>query len=121
MSIGKISRREFLQLSSATLLGLLLPEFHVGSIKAALVPSQGRVLATSLIVRDAPAFSGKKIKSVKRDDLLDIAEQVYGGAPGDYNRVWYRLTDQGYVYSGWVQTVTTTLIRWQQKSPRTVF
>ena len=28
---------------------------------------------------------------------------------GDYNRQWYRLTNQNYVYSGYVQSVKTTL------------
>ncbi len=108
MFSGILSRRDFLKLSSATLLGLLFSELHLDSVQAAASPQQGRVLATSLVVRDAPSFSGKKIKSVKQDVILDLAEQVYGGEDGDYNRHWYRLRDQGYVYSGWVQIVNTT-------------
>ena len=103
-----LSRRDFLKLSSATLLGLLLAHLQPEVARAAAAPTQGRVQATSLVVRDAPAFSGKKLRSVKRDILLDLAELVYGGADGDYNRHWYRLSDQGYVYSGWVQPVRTT-------------
>ena len=102
-----LTRREFLKLSSATLLGLLLADLQPRATLAAVTPKQGRVQATSLIVRDAPAFSGRKLRSVKRDVLLDLAEQVYGGEEGDYNRHWYRLSDQGYVYSGWVQPVET--------------
>jgi len=105
---GTLSRRDFLKLSSTTLLGLLFSELHLDPVRVAPSPLQGRVLATSLVVRDAPAFSGKKLRSVKRDVLLDIAEAVFGGAEGDYNRHWYRLSDQGYVYSGWVQLVSTT-------------
>ena len=104
---GILSRRDFLKLSSATLLGLLFSDLQPDSVRAAPPPIQGRVLATSLVVRDAPAFSGKKLRSVKRDVILDLAEQVYGGAEGDYNRHWYRLSDPGYVYSGWVQPVST--------------
>jgi hypothetical protein len=106
---GILSRRDFLKLGSATLLSLLFSELRLDSVQAAPVPQQGRVLATSLFVRDAPAFSGKKVTTLKRDDLLDIAGQVYGGEAGDYNRQWYRLSSQEYVYSGWVQSVKTTL------------
>ena len=60
MSKGILSRREFLKLSSATLLSLLLADLKLDSVQAAPAPMQGRVQATSLIVRDAPAFSGKK-------------------------------------------------------------
>jgi len=98
-----LSRRDFLKLSSATLLGLLLAELNLDSARAVSAPIKGRVLATSLVVRDAPAFSGKKLRSVKRDMLLDLVELVYGGEEGDYNRHWYRLNDREYVYSGWVQ------------------
>ena len=70
---------------------------------------QGRVQATNLFVRDAPSYSGKKLSTLKRDDLVDIAGQVFGGEQGDYNRQWYRLTNQTYVYSGYVQSVKTNL------------
>ena len=102
-----LSRREFLKMSSATLLSLLLVDLKFDTLHAYAAFIQGRVLATSLVVRDAPAFSGKKLRSVKRDSLLDLAEQVFGGVEGDYNRHWYRLNGQGYVYSGWVQPVDT--------------
>ena len=109
MSNSMLSRREFLKLSSATLLSLLLADLKIDSVRARPAPMQGRVLATSLIVRDAPAFTGKKVNSLKRDDLLDLDVQVCGGVEGDYNRMWYRLFNQNYVYSGWIQEVKTML------------
>ena len=105
---GNLSRRDFLKLSSATLLGLLFSELRLDPAQASASPLQGRVQATSLVVRDAPAFSGNKLKSVKRDVLVDITETVFGGVEGDYNRHWHHLSDGGYVYSGWVQIVNTT-------------
>ena len=102
---NSISRRDFLKLGSAALLGAFFADLHFDSVGAVASTMQGRVQATSLVVRDAPAFSGKKLRSVKRDVLLDITEKVYGGEQGDYNRIWYRLADEGWVYSGWVQTV----------------
>ena len=109
MANGILSRRDFLKLSSATLLSFLLADLPLDSAQADTFPMQGRVQATSLIVRAAPAFSGKKVTSVKRDALLDITGQVHGGEQGDYNRLWYRLTNNNYVYSGWVQPVKTIL------------
>ena len=109
MSNGFSSRRDFLKLGGAALLGLFLPEIHLDNVRAAPLPMQGRVVYRSLIVRDAPAFSGVKVNSLPRDSTLEIAGQVFGGADGDYNRVWYRLGDRAYVYSGGVQPVETVL------------
>jgi len=106
---GIFSRRDFLKLGSATLLSILFAELQLDSARAAPASRQGRVQATNLFVRDSPAYSGKKVSTLQRDNLVDIADQVFGGEPGDYNRVWYRLTNGTYVYSGYVQSVQTTL------------
>jgi hypothetical protein len=106
---GDLSRRDFLKLSSATLLGLLFAELSSGRVRAETPVKLGRVLYPSLIVRDAPAFTGKKVKSYKKDNLVDIAGEVFGGVEGDYNRIWYHLAEGTYVYSGGVQPVEQTL------------
>jgi hypothetical protein len=82
-----LSRREFLKLSGATVLSILLSELKLKPSQAASVHMQGRVLATNLNVRDSPSFSGKKLTSVKRDSILDLAERIQGGQEGDYNRI----------------------------------
>ena len=61
MLTGNLSRRDFLKMSSATLLSLMFAEPQLDSTEAAAEPMQGRVQATTLFVRDAPAYSGKKI------------------------------------------------------------
>ncbi len=109
MNDDPISRRDFLKLCGISLLGVMLPEFPLNEVHETGTPIQGRVQATSLVVRDAPKFSGSKVFSVQRDNLLDLTELVFGGEEGDYNRLWYRLGNQGYVYSGWVQPVKTQL------------
>jgi hypothetical protein len=103
-SIGRPSER----LSISTIDVLLLTDLPTEAAQAASPYQQGRVQATSLVVRDAPTFNGKKLRSVKRDVLVDIVEKIYGGEEGDYNRHWYRLKDGSYVYSGWVQPVSTS-------------
>ena len=107
MTNGFLTRRDFLKLGGTALLGLFLSELRLDKIRAAPAPMQGRVLYRSLIVRDAPAFSGTKVRSVLFDSILDIAGQEFGGVDGDYNRTWYRLGNGVYVYSGGVQPVST--------------
>jgi hypothetical protein len=103
------SRRDFLKLGGAVSLSILLAGLGYRNGRAASFPGQGRVLYRSLIVRDTPAFSGTRLKSYPRDSLLDISDQEFGGVDGDYNRTWYRLTSEGYVYSGGIQLVSTIL------------
>ena len=107
MSNGILSRRDFLKLSGAAVFGVLLSELRINKVQAAPAPMQGRVVATSLIIRDAPAFSGRRVNSLPRDSVLDNLEQVFGGAESDYNRIWYRIGNNAFVYSGWVQPVDT--------------
>jgi hypothetical protein len=109
MHPGFLSRREFLKMSGAGLLALFLSEFTLNKAVAAPHLRQGRVVYNSLIVRDAPAFSGKRVKSYRRDTILEITAQVSGGIESDYNRIWYRLGNEGFVYSGGVQPVSTIL------------
>jgi hypothetical protein len=107
MNTDILSRRDFLKLSGAGLLALYLTEFHLDKALAAPALMQGRVVCTSLIVRDAPGFYGVRIDTIPRDSILDIKAEVFGGADGDYNRIWYQLENETYVYSGWVQPVHT--------------
>jgi hypothetical protein len=109
MLTGSLSRRDFLKLGSASLLSLLFAELQLESARAAPLPLQGRVQASNLFVRDAPAYSGRKLDVLKRDVLVEIEARVFGGEAGDYNRQWYRLSNQTYVYSGYVQSVQTLL------------
>jgi hypothetical protein len=109
MSKGFLSRREFIKLSGAALLSVLLSDLHLDKVQAAHAPFQGRIVYRSLIVRDAPSFSVMQINSILRDSTVDIIDQVFGGADGDYNRIWYKLGDGSFVYSGGVQPVKTQL------------
>jgi hypothetical protein len=119
MTNGFLSRRSFLKLGGAGLLSLLLSEFQFENALAAPLPAQGRVVYNSLIVRNAPAFSGLQVNSFPRDSILNITEQVFGGTDGDYNRIWYRLGDSTYVYSGGIQPVNTYLNKAVPEIPET--
>ena len=108
MSAGEIfSRRDFLKLSGATLLGLLFSDVAFETASAEASGLQGRVVYAHLLVRDAPSFQGRKVDAYPRDALLTIHGQVVGGIDSDYNRLWYQIGNQRYVYSGGVQPVMT--------------
>lgn len=104
-----VSRRDFLKLSGAALLGALFSELDLEPVAGLSPPSQGRVLYTSLRVRQAPAFTAEQVSSLKFDSLVDIDEQVVGGAPEDANHTWFHLVSGGYVHSGGIQLVESVL------------
>jgi hypothetical protein len=105
MKEGFISRRDFLKLSSASLLGFITFRFLPGQAVTVATPEQGRVVCPRLFVRDSPGFYGGIVNTLTRDNILDIREKVFGGVDGDYNRTWYRIGNSSFVYSGWVQPV----------------
>jgi hypothetical protein len=109
MKMNSISRRDFLKLSSAGFLSLGLLGYPPINEFSDQPVFQGRVVYNNLLLRDAPNFKGLKVNSFKRDSILEITEKVFGGSDGDYNRIWYRLENGYYVYSGYVQTVETKL------------
>jgi hypothetical protein len=104
-----LSRRDFLKLSGAALLSVLFSGLIPGKIRASGSRMQGRIVYNSLIVRDAPSFSGTRVNSLPRDSILELSGQVFGGTDGDYNRTWYRLENGTYAYSGGIQPVNTLL------------
>jgi len=104
-----ITRRDFLKLSVASLLGFLVSEVFPELGLAASAPAQGRVTVSRLKVRAAPSFDAGRVGTLTRDTVVNILEQVQGGKAGDYNRTWYRIGEGQYLYSGYVQPVQTIL------------
>ena len=109
MFTGTLSRRDFLKLSGAATLSLILSTLGLDKVHGASASMKGRVVYQSLIVRDAPSFSGARVTSYPFNTIVDITEHVFGGEEGDYNRTWYHLGNGLYVYSGGVQPVKTEL------------
>jgi lipoprotein-anchoring transpeptidase ErfK/SrfK len=105
---ASLTRRDFLKLGGAGLLGLFLAELDLRPSSAAAA-AQGRVAYSKITSYDAPSREGQKVAEYKRDALLDISAEVTGGAAGDTNRRWYRIGAAEYVYSGGVQPVQTVL------------
>lgn len=105
-----ISRRDFLKLSGAGLLGLFLPQFSLELASAQFIADQqGRVTTATLNGYDAPALTGKVVKAYWRDVVLPITATVISEDETAYNRVWYKIGEESYVYSGSIQPVRTVL------------
>src|SRR3989304_4766026 len=107
---SSFTRRDFLKLSAAGALGLFLSESGVDRVldDEPLPASQGRALISGVILYDSPSFTGKERKALGKDQVVPISEALIGGENGNpYNNTWYRIGDEGYAYSGWLQPVET--------------
>jgi len=102
-----LSRRDFLKLTGIGLFGLLTPHWR-GS--AELDPGQqGRILETNINVFDIPSFTGKIVKFYWKDSVVSITNVTIGDNDPPYNRVWYKIGEEGYAHSGTIQPVRTRL------------
>mgnify|MGYP005817149039 CR=1 FL=1 len=98
------SRRDFLKLSAAGLLGGLLAEAGFGRALAA-GPALGRMTLSGIGLYKDPAFKARKLSVFGRDEVVRISGSVEGEPGSIFNRTWYQLDGRGYTYSGWVQPV----------------
>jgi lipoprotein-anchoring transpeptidase ErfK/SrfK len=106
-----ISRREFLKWGSLGFFGLFLPSGQISHLKTSASPLEekplpfGRVLEDTVQVFAEPSYKGKLVKIFWRDLVIPIAEATLGTGEPDYNRIWYRSGNDGYVHSGQIQPV----------------
>ena len=109
----QISRREFLKLGAAGLLAGLLTEMGLHPARAAEIPVDrlGRVAFDRVRSRREPSTQAPEAAQYVLDDLLHITGEIYVDDPQAYNRLWYRLEDGSFIYSGVVQPVADTLNR----------
>ncbi len=108
--IQTLTRRDFLKLSGFGLLGLWMPDLPLNLFNDPFSAVSGRVAAKTLWVYDRPTFNGGRVKMYWRDLILPITNvTVNEDEPDAYNRVWYEVGKQGFVYSGNIQPVRTSL------------
>jgi len=110
-TVRQLSRRDFIKLSASGLAGLFLSGLPVDFTRAGSEPSNllGRITKGTVKVFDTPSTAGKQIATYKRDDLLPITSSINGGEPGDANRLWYKIGEQGYAHSAFIQPVQTVI------------
>jgi len=64
----------------------------------------GRVATWGVEIRTEAKRTAKLVRTAKRDEVLRLYTQGPGDALMQHNPIWYQ-TDDGYVYSSWVQPV----------------
>lgn len=103
------SRRDFLKASSAGLLGLFLADRRLDRILVAEIPKQGRSTMSGVNVFSEPFLNANTISLLHQDEVVEITGEIQGdkGYGNPFNSTWYRISDEGFVYSGWVQPVET--------------
>jgi lipoprotein-anchoring transpeptidase ErfK/SrfK len=103
-----LSRRDFLKLSGAGLLGAFLAELHLDRAFAdsSAPPAQGRIAVFGNLYDD-PSFNAKSTFIYGKDAVVNITDILDGDEGNPYNKTWYQLDGNGYIYSGWVQPVET--------------
>ncbi|NWG05253.1 MAG: L,D-transpeptidase [Chloroflexi bacterium] len=103
----QLTRRDFLKLVSAGMLAFALKDLRVDRVRAASVPTQGRIVFSGIPLYDAPAFLANKIHAFGKDEVVKISGLEEEGEQGNpFNSTWYKI-DVGYVYSGYVIPVET--------------
>ena len=104
--VKKLSRREFLKLSSAGMSLLALEPLHV------LLPPEdridpigiGRVTISSIGVYKEPSLESEKVSTRARDDLVTLAEEITSPHGPKRNPRWYKVVG-GYSHSAYLQRV----------------
>jgi lipoprotein-anchoring transpeptidase ErfK/SrfK len=105
-----LSRRDFLRLSAAGVLGTLLAEASIDRALARTL-TQGRMTRSGISLYREPAFKASRLHTYGRDEVVSITGEVTGDAGNPYNAMWYEINGEGYTYSGWVQPVESNYQR----------
>lgn len=101
----RLSRRGFLNLSLTGLMALALP-VRLTRREADLPAGQlGRVADPSADLFRRPSFSSPKIKTLWRDDILQLDGVAMGDRFPEHNTIWYLVKDSGFVHSSAIQPV----------------
>jgi hypothetical protein len=112
----RLSRREFLRSVGMVGAGLVCPDAllrQVGMQDATLPPplamnwdgsSLGRILLNVMTVYVEPTWRAKHTGFYYYNDVVPILGTAYGEGLYSTNPIWL-LTDEGYIYSSWVQPV----------------
>ena len=105
----KISRRDFLKLTSLTLGAAAFTTLSPADLRLAQPQtSLGRITIKKARVLNRPNRLAETIGYVAIDDVVDVYRAVVGEGFYPHNHVWIEIP-QGFVYSSWVQPVKNEL------------
>lgn len=106
--LREFSRRDFLRLSGAGLLGLftlpLLDWKPRRTLQAPELP-YGRVIDDDVPLYDRPSHSGNLLNLFWKDVVKPISGVTLGDDNPAYNRIWYEINGEGFCHSGSIQPV----------------
>lgn len=103
-----LSRRDFLKLSGLGVASFMAPPLNF-DISDPFASQQGRVTVRMVWVHEAPSDDSAKVKMLVRDALFNITNTAVSEETDTHNRIWYQVGNEGYVHSGNIQPVRTTL------------
>jgi lipoprotein-anchoring transpeptidase ErfK/SrfK len=110
MNKAIFSRRDFLKLSSYSLMGLFLPElFSSLPAQDEFANLQARIINRTVWTFEEPNANSKRVKLYWHDLVVPITNTTISEDESVHNRVWYELEENGYAYSGGIQPVRTIL------------
>lgn len=110
MSKLVLSRRDFLKLSTYSLMGVFLPGLSSYIPEQdQFVNLQARIIDRTVWSFEEPNANSKRIKLYWHDLVVPITNTTISEDEEAYNRVWYQLEGDGYAYSGGIQPVRTIL------------
>jgi hypothetical protein len=102
-----LSRRAFLKLSALAAGGFFLDRRLIGILHEddpRGVVGRGRVTIRAIYRYQEPTFSSQRVGMLKRDEILDLYEELDSPAGPAHNPRWYRLSD-GWAHSAYLQRV----------------
>jgi hypothetical protein len=104
---GSLSRREFLKLGGVGMASLIMAPYE--GFRDLIPDQQGRVIYGHTSVYDRPSLLGNLVKQYWVDAVIPITEVTIGDGEPHYNRIWYRIGEEGFTHSGGIQPVRTIL------------
>ena len=102
-----LTRRDFLKLGGVGFISLLANPTR--SFNNLLNDQQGRVIYNIITVYHRPSLEAEVVRQYWLDSVLPITGVTIGEGEPTYNRVWYRIGNEGYAHSGGIQPVKTIL------------
>lgn len=103
----QFSRRDFLKVSAAGMLGAWFANLRLERAFAEPAVTQGRMTLSGIVLYSDPSFKAKRLHAFGRDEVVAVTAEVEGDPGNPYNNTWYKINGQGYSYSGWIQPVET--------------
>ncbi len=100
-----LSRRDFLRAAGMGLLSLGVPLTGGEPSESMPAGQLGRVAEPTMDVYRTPSFGARRVKTLRRDDLILLESAVVGDRLPEHNRVWYEIDGLGFVHSSGIQPV----------------